>query len=142
MTDRALRVLSFAERVAHQLGAATVNPEHVLMGLAFEKGGVAHAALDNLGVGSEQIAGTLPPLQSLPVIESEPLPWSSGTERAVARAYAELVPLGHNYVGTEHLVLGVVLSGEGKVPEILDQIGVSAEKVQREVYAILGHGPS
>jgi ATP-dependent Clp protease ATP-binding subunit ClpC len=142
MTDRARRVLSFAEREARRLGAAAVDPEHLLLALAFERGGVAAAALENLGAGLEQIAAALPPAPLSPVNGAEPLLWSSGTERAVARAYTELAPLGHNYVGTEHLVLGVVLTGGGKVPEVLNRLGVSAEKVQGEVYAILGHGLS
>lgn len=138
MTDHARGVLSSAEGEARRLGAAEVEPEHLLLGLALAKGGVSVFVLEDLSAGFEQIAALLPAPLS-PVNDVELLPWSSASERAVARAHAEAVPLQHNYVGTEHLLLGVVLSGEGKVREILKRLGVSPERIRREVYAILGH---
>jgi ATP-dependent Clp protease ATP-binding subunit ClpC len=139
MTDRARQVMTLAEQEAWRLGTATIEPKPVLLGLYVEGAGVAAHALRNLGVSTEQIERALPAAGPARVGQPERLPWSTGTERTVARAHAEMVPLCHNYVGTEHLLLGVVLAGEGAVPGVLARLKVTPDAVQREVYNILGH---
>jgi ATP-dependent Clp protease ATP-binding subunit ClpC len=140
MTDRARHVMALAEQEARRRGAAAVESEHVLLGLALEGSGVAAHVLRYVGASAEKIAQELPAVVPAPANASGPLPWAVGTEQAVARAHEELVPLGHNYVGTEHLVLGVVQAGKGMVPEVLARLGVAAEAVRRQVYDLLGHG--
>jgi ATP-dependent Clp protease ATP-binding subunit ClpC len=140
MTSRACRVMALAEQEARRRGATAVEPEHVLLRLVMEEGGVAGHALRNLGASVECFARQLPAAVRAPASGKEPLPWAAATEQAVAQAHAELLPLGHNYVGTEHLVLGVLLTGLGLVPDILAGLGITAGDVRREVYKILGHG--
>src|SRR5262245_13696768 len=130
MTDRARRVMALAEQEARRRGATVVEPEHVLLGLALEPAGVAAYVLRGLGASAERIAQELPAVPGGAGTAGS-LPWATGTETAVARAHAELQPLGHNYVGTEHVVLGVVQAGDGAVPEILVRLGVSAAAVRR-----------
>jgi ATP-dependent Clp protease ATP-binding subunit ClpC len=131
--------MSVAEQEARRRGAAAVEPEHVLLGLVLEEGGVAGYALRSLGVSAERVELALSVAGPPPIGESPPLPWSEDTQRAVARAHEERVPLKHSYVGTEHLVLGVVLSGGRVVEGILADTGVVPEAARREVYDILGH---
>jgi ATP-dependent Clp protease ATP-binding subunit ClpA len=130
-----------AEQEGRQRRAAAVQPEHVLLALALEDAGIGGYALRDLGASAERIAQELPVPVSDPAGSSEPLPWSPGTEQVVSQAHTELVPLGHWYVGTEHLVLAVVQAARGQVPVVLGRLGVAAEGVRREVYNILGHGP-
>src|SRR6266852_1091158 len=139
MTDRARRVMSLAEQEARRLGAAVVEPEHVLTALALEGDGVAAHVLRDLGVTVDRIERGLPGTGQAQVNKLEVLPWSAGTQSAIARAFQELEPLGHNYVGTEHLILGVVLSSEGAVPAVLGSLHVEPEAIRRGVYTILGH---
>jgi ATP-dependent Clp protease ATP-binding subunit ClpC len=139
MTDRARRVMALAEQEARRRGAVAVEPEHLLLGLALEGRGIAACVMNDLGASAERIAQELPAAVPAPASHSEPLPWAVGTEQAVARAHVELVPLGHNYVGTEHLVLGVVQVGQEFMPDVLSRLGVAAGDVRREVYNVLGH---
>src|SRR5262245_24332242 len=140
MTPRARQVMALAAEEARLRGATAVEPEHVLIALALEGAGIAGHVLRDLGASAERISQTLPSAaQQVAASETEPLPWAAGTEEAVARAHAEMLPLGHYYVGTEHLVLGVVEASDGAVPEVLARLGVAAEVVRRHVYEILGY---
>jgi ATP-dependent Clp protease ATP-binding subunit ClpC len=139
MTPRARQVMVLAAEEARLRGATAVAPEHVLVALALEGAGIAGHVLRDLGASAERISQTLPSAAQAAASETEPLPWAAGTEEAVARAHAEMLPLGHNYVGTEHLVLGVVEASDGAVPEVLARLGVPAEVVRRDVYDILGY---
>jgi ATP-dependent Clp protease ATP-binding subunit ClpC len=140
MTGRARRVMALAEQEGRRRGAATVEPEHVLLGLAQEGDGLAANVLRSLGASAERLSQELPAQQSALDCGTEPLPWSAGTEKVVAQALAELLPLDHHYVGTEHLVLAVVQASPGPVSDVLARLGVAAESVRSEVYNILGHG--
>lgn len=139
MTDRARGILRSAADLAVERGAASVEPEHLLLALAMEEGGVAGHVLRFLGGTPERIEGML----RLPTREAatirELAPWSMESMRCLARAREESAPLGHDYVGTEHLILGIVLSGEGRIPQILSHLRLAASDIRDEVYQLLGH---
>jgi ATP-dependent Clp protease ATP-binding subunit ClpC len=140
MTDRARRVVILAEQEARKRGAFAVEPEHLLLGLAVEGHGVAATVLRYAGATSQCIAQELAVPTLSEVGELEALPWAEGTRHAVARAFEESTLLGHHYVGTEHLILGVAAISEGVAAQVLARLGVDAEAIRREVYDLLGHG--
>lgn len=139
MTDRASRVMLLAEQEARRRGSPAVEPEHVLLGLTMERQGIAFHVLREAGVTAERLVADLPAGPALAADGPGPPPWSHATAGVVSRAHAERVTLGHNYVGTEHLVIGLALSGDGTVPDLLSRFGATTESVRRSVYEILGH---
>lgn len=138
MTDRARFVMALAEQEAQRRGAAAVEPEHVLLALALEGAGVAAVVLRNLGASADLIAQLFPSNTPAAAGGTEALTWAASTNQVVVQAHAERVPLRHNYVGTEHLVLAIARAGE-PVAATLSRLGITPEAVRGEVYAILGH---
>lgn len=140
MTDRSRRVLALAESQATRMRAVNVEPEHVLLGLAEEGKGVAANVLRRAGAGFEQLKSALdaivPPVDCW---QSEPLSWSEKAVQAVNRAYEEMQPLNHNYVGTEHLLLAISREADGLVPRLLTACAVRPEDIRCETYNLLGH---
>ena len=141
MTDRARGILDLAKLQAVRRSDSQVGPEHLLIAMAMEAGGVAGNVLRFLGANADRIEEAIPQSrnQTCPVPETPP--WSQESLRCIARAYDERVPLGHNYVGTEHLILGVVLCGEGRIPKMLSHLNLAACDIRDEVYQLLGHQP-
>jgi ATP-dependent Clp protease ATP-binding subunit ClpC len=129
MTDRARQVLAIAEQEARRRGAAAVEPAHVLLALALEGAGVAAVVLRNLGVSAEQLAKQMPAGVHVPTDSLAALPWASISEQVVAQAHAELIPLRHHSLGTEHLLLAVVQVESGDVPALLSRLGLTSESV-------------
>lgn len=140
MTDRSRRVLRLAEGHACRLGHDAVEPEHLLLGLADETDGVAANVLLILGADPaslrREVEARRPRVKA--TAPTQP-PWSRDTEKVLAWAVQELEPLGHNYVGTEHLVLGLTRLSEGVCTQVLKALGTEAAAIRRETYSILGH---
>lgn len=140
MTDRAKLAFRLAEKRARQLGSAAIEPEHVLLGVISEEGGVGGVALRRLGASHEQLISALPPPpESMPSTSGQ-LPWSPATEAAVARADAEKVPLNRHYICTEHLVLGLSYTGGGKVPDMLRLASITPDRLRTQVMFLLQNG--
>ena len=140
MTDRSRRVLRLAEGHACRLGHDAVEPEHLLLGLADKTAGVAANVL--LILGADPVSLRCEVEARRPKVKSrctnQP-PWSRDTEKVLAWAVDELEPLGHNYVGTEHLILGLTRLSEGVCTQVLKALGIGATAIRRETYSILGH---
>jgi ATP-dependent Clp protease ATP-binding subunit ClpC len=137
MSDRAKLAFRLAERRARQFGSAVIEPEHLLLGIISEEGGVGGVALRRLGATHDQFLSVLTPPEGPVTLPAGPLPWSSATEAAVARAEEEKVPLNRHFVCTEHLVLGLSYSGGGKVPEMLRVASITPERLRSQVIFLL-----
>ena len=141
MTDRARRVMSLANDQSVRLNCPDVRPEHVLLALAEEGIGVAAHVLMRSGVDFQRLkrAAALNLRKREVVCDTSPLPLSSTTEQLLARAEAECAALGHGYIGTEHLLLGLTSMPATSAHDMLASLGVSSDTVRQEVLSILGH---
>ena len=141
-TDRARDAMGFAQDEARRLGHNYLGTEHLLLGLVRKRDGVAGKVLRRMGV-------RLPAVRS--AVESvigRGAATAAGEMRMTPRAkkvldlaVKESGRLRHNYVGTEHLLLGIVREGEGVAAGILGRLGVTHEKVRAEVLRMIGPGP-
>jgi ATP-dependent Clp protease ATP-binding subunit ClpC len=140
-TQRARRVLSLAHQEAERLHQKEIGTEHLLLGLIQEEGGVAGRVLRELGLEEERvkemIERILPPGRLFP----ERIQLSMGTEKVIQNAIEEARKLGHQYIGTEHLLLGLVRETEGTAADVLRRLGVSPEQVRRQTRRILQDNP-
>ncbi|OGO08093.1 MAG: NDP-hexose 4-ketoreductase, partial [Chloroflexi bacterium RBG_13_60_9] len=140
-TQRARRVLSLAHQEAERLHQREIGTEHLLLGLIQEEGGVAGRVLRELGLEEERvkemIERIIPPGRLFP----ERIQLSMGTEKVIQNAIEEARKLGHQYIGTEHLLLGLVRESEGAAADVLRRLGVSPEQVRRQTRRILQDSP-
>ncbi len=142
-TERAEQALRLAHEAAAELGHSHVGSEHMLLGLIREGSGVAARALAAAGVTDEQIhqmivenIGTGEPG------ESTPQGLTPRAKRIIEIAMAEAVRLGHNYVGTEHLLMGLLREGDCFAARMLAASGVDAQRLYMSVLGMLGSQPS
>jgi len=142
-TDRARRVLVIAQDEALELEHPLIRPEHLLLGLA--KGdGVGSDALTRLGTSfptlREQVALGLPRSEE-PLPPGSKVPFSPRSKKCLELALREALRLGHNYIGTEHLLLGLVREGGRGEDSVVRLLGVSPDEVRDTVLRILSSGP-
>jgi ATP-dependent Clp protease ATP-binding subunit ClpC len=121
---------------AKRLGHATVEPEHVLLGLAEERDGVAGNVLKNLGASYKRLEEFATPSSPNPINVA---PWSEAIHHLIEAALEEAYHLNHNYIGTEHLLLAVCRLTDGSAQHLLAQCGMQQADVRLEVLNILGH---
>ena len=141
-TKRARRVLTHAQEEARRLNHRYIGTEHILLGLVDEEGGVAMRVLQELGISAEEIRsaversvgrGTRPTLGQ-PALTPR-------TKRVIEVSVEEARRLGHHYIGTEHLLLGLVSEGEGVAVEVLRRLGAPPDKVREQVSHLLQEAP-
>ena len=139
-TERAQRVINLSQQMAQQLGHSYVGTEHLLLGIIKEEEGIAAKALKNLGIGMENIQQII--VQSIGVGNKpvELLGYTPRTKKVFELSVAEARNLNHNYVGTEHLLLGLIKEGDGIASKILMQLGVNLQNVREEVLKLLKAG--
>ena len=139
-TERALRVISFSQQMAQQLGHNYVGTEHLLLGIIKEEESIAAKALKNLGIEMEQVQEII--VQSVGVGNkpSELLGYTPRTKKVFELSIGEARSLNHNYVGTEHLLLGIIKAGDGIATKILTELGASLQNVRAEVLKLLNSG--
>lgn len=133
-TDRARRVLVFAQEEAIRLGHEHVGTEHLLLGIVREGEGVAAKALEALGVGLPEVGervGAVIGRGEAPVAEQPD--FTLAAKRVLELALREAQQLGHDYIGTEHVLLGMVREGEGVAAQVLGQLGTSLPAVRSQV---------
>ena len=139
-TDRGKRVIELAQQEALELGHTMVDPEHLLLGVLQEGGGVACQALTELGVDTENFAAHIRDLigRSQDVI-SKPvdLPLSPRMRRALDLAMAEARKMGVNYVDTEHILLGILADDSGLIVQQFKSMGVTPMSVLKQINEIL-----
>ena len=143
-TDRGKRVIELAQQEALELGHTMVDPEHLLLGILQEGGGVACQALTELGVDTENFAAHIRDLigRSQDVI-SKPvdLPLSPRMRRALDLAMAEARKMGVNYVDTEHILLGILADDSGLIVQQFKSMGVTPLSVLKQINEILADKP-
>ena len=141
-TQRARRVLAFAQEEAERLNHSYIGTEHLLLGLLREETGVAGKVLRDLNVSSERVTELVEritgPGRRTPFSKIDLTP---RTKRVIELAVEEARRLGQHYIGTEHLLLGLIRQGDGVAIDILRQLSVSPEAIRRETQKALQETP-
>lgn len=141
-TERGKRVVQLAHREALALGHDIIGTEHLLMGLLAEGEGVAFQALKKAAVTLEDVRSRVEGAvgRGEPKIKAVDLPLSPRGKRVLEMAMREARNLGVNYVGTEHILLGILGEGEGMAAQILATMGIDLQKLSQEVTGSLSSG--
>ncbi|WP_144794820.1 ATP-dependent Clp protease ATP-binding subunit [Kocuria palustris] len=137
-TDRARRVVVLAQEEARMLNHNYIGTEHLLLGLIHENEGVAAKALDSLGItlngAREQVQDIIGPGQQAP---SGHIPFTPRAKKVLELSLREALQLGHNYIGTEHILLGIIRAGEGVAAQVLTKLGTDPQKVRSTVLDLI-----
>ena len=137
-TDRARRVVVTAQEEARMLNHTNVGTEHILLGLIHEGEGVAAKALESLGIGldavRQQVEEIIGQGQHMP---SGHIPFTPRAKKVLELSLSEAVQLGHNYVGTEHLLLGLLREGDGVAAQVLVKRGASLNRARQQVIQLI-----
>jgi ATP-dependent Clp protease ATP-binding subunit ClpC len=136
-TQRARRVLSLAHQEAERMRQNYIGTEHLLLGLMKEEGGVAGRVLRELGLDAVRMEEVIIRITGTGQVTTAKLDLSPGVQRALENAVEEARKMGHHYIGTEHLLLGLVQLGEGVALDVLRKMGVSAEQIRRQTRRVL-----
>jgi ATP-dependent Clp protease ATP-binding subunit ClpC len=136
-TQRARRVLSLAHQEAERMRQNYIGTEHLLLGLIMEEGGVAGRVLRELGLEADRVQEIVERITGIGSNRSSKLDLSPGTQQVLENAIMEAKRLGHHYVGTEHLLLGLVQYGEGAAIDVLNKLGVSPDQIRRQTNRVL-----
>ena len=139
-TERARKVILLAKEEAKRFNHDYIGTEHILLGLVREGEGVAAAVLASFGLTSDKIRIEVEKLvQPGPsTVISGDLPFTPKAKKVMELATEEARALGHNYIGTEHLLLGLIREGEGVASQVLMNLGLELERVREEVMNLLG----
>ncbi len=139
-TERARKVIILAKEEARRFNHDYIGTEHILLGLVREGEGVAAAVLEKMGVSLEnirlEIEKLVQPGPTTQIIGD--LPFTPRAKKALELAAEEARSLGHNYIGTEHLLLGLIREGEGIASQVLLNLGLDLNTVRNEVMELLG----
>lgn len=139
-TERARKVIILAKEEARRFNHDYIGTEHILLGLIREGEGVASSVLQKLGLSLEnirlEIEKLVQPGPATQIIGD--IPFTPRSKKALELAAEEARALGHNYIGTEHLLLGLIREGEGVASQVLMNLGLDLSKVRNEVMEILG----
>jgi ATP-dependent Clp protease ATP-binding subunit ClpC len=141
-TQRARRVLSLAHQEAERLRHSYIGTEHLLLGLIREEGGVAGRVLRELGLEADRVQEIIERLTGPGQYRGGKLDLAPGTQQVLEYAVEEARRMGHHYIGTEHLLLGLVRLGEGVAMDVLRKLGVSAEQIRRQTRRVLQESSS
>ncbi|EKA62753.1 Clp-family ATP-binding protease [Janibacter hoylei PVAS-1] len=137
-TDRARRVVVLAQEEARLLNHNYIGTEHILLGLIHEGEGVASKALESLGVSldavREQVQDIIGPGQQAP---SGHIPFTPRAKKVLELSLREALQLGHNYIGTEHILLGLIREGEGVATQVLVKLGADLGRVRQTVIQLI-----
>ena len=142
-SERARRVLTIAQEEARNLNHSYIGTEHILLGLVREEEGVAAKVLINLGVGLGKVRSAVEFIigrgEKASTGETGLTPRA---KKVIELAIDEARQLGHNYIGTEHLLLGLLREGEGVASSVLDSFGINLERTRAEITHVLSQGTS
>ncbi len=137
-TDRARRVVVLAQEEARMLNHNYIGTEHILLGLIHEGEGVAAKALESLGISLDAVRHQVEEIigqgQQAP---SGHIPFTPRAKKVLELSLREALQLGHNYIGTEHILLGLIREGEGVAAQVLVKLGADLNKVRQQVIQLL-----
>ncbi len=137
-TDRARRAVHLAQEEARLLRHNYVGTEHLLLGLLYEGEGVAARALGSLGVSLQAVRGQVEQIIGHgPTIPTGHIPFTPRAKKALALSLREALALGHNYIGTEHLLLGLVREGEGVAAQVLGRFDADHARLREQVLRLV-----
>ena len=139
-TDRARQVVVLAQQEARRLDHNYIGTEHILLGLIGEREGVAARALDSLEISLDAVRQQVEEIigrgQQAP---SGHIPFTPRAKKVLELSLRESLQLGHNYIGTEHILLGLIREGDGVAAQILVKLGAELNRVRQQVVQLL-HG--
>src|SRR5947208_2216400 len=137
-TERAKKVLTLAQEEAERSHHSYIGTEHLLLGLLREGEGLAAKVLNNLGVEIGKVRQTIESVlgRNERIIIQQIIP-TSRVKKVIEISFEEARRMGHNYVGTEHLLLGLLIEGEGIAAHVLEDLGASLDKVRSEIERLL-----
>ena len=137
-TDRARRVVVLAQEEARMLNHNYIGTEHILLGLIHEGEGVAAKALEGMGISLDGVRGQVEEIigqgQQAP---SGHIPFTPRAKKVLELSLREALQLGHNYIGTEHILLGLIREGEGVAAQVLVKLGADLSRVRNTVIQLL-----
>ena len=137
-TDRARRVVVLAQEEARMLSHNYIGTEHILLGLIHEGDGIAAKALESLSISLEAVRAQVEEIigqgQQAP---SGHIPFTPRAKKVLELSLREALQLGHNYIGTEHILLGLIREGEGVAAQVLQKLGADLNRVRQQVIQLL-----
>jgi ATP-dependent Clp protease ATP-binding subunit ClpC len=141
-TDRARRVVVLAQEESRMLNHNYIGTEHILLGLVHEGGGVAALALEQLDISidavRQQVREIIGQGQAAPTGH---IPFTPRAKKVLELSLREALQLGHNYIGTEHILLGLIREGEGVAAQVLQKLGADLNRVRQTVIQLLSGYP-
>jgi Clp amino terminal domain, pathogenicity island component len=138
-TDRARRVVVLAQEEARLLNHDYIGTEHILLGLIHEGEGVAARALESLDLSLEAVRAQVEEVVGHgSTAPSGHIPFTPRAKKVLELGLREALQLGHNYIGTEHILLGLIREGEGVAAQTLVRLGADLDRVRRAVVALIG----
>src|SRR5450432_2309170 len=142
-TDRARRVVVLAQEEARMLNHDYIGTEHILLGLIHEGEGVAAKALESLGISLEAVREQVVEItgqgQESP---SGHIPFTPRAKKVLELSLREALQFGHNYIGTEHILLGLIREGEGVAAQVLVRLGGDLSAIRQQVIRLLKENPT
>ena len=137
-TDRARRVVVLAQEEARLLNHNYIGTEHILLGLIHEHEGLAAKALESLGISLESVRGQVEEIIGPGgIAPSGYIPFTPRAKKVLELSLREALQLGHNYIGTEHILLGLIREGEGVAAQVLVELGADLARVREQVVQLL-----
>ena len=138
-TDRARRVVVLAQVEARTLNHDYIGTEHILLGLIHESEGMAAKTLESLGISLETVRQRVEDAVTPGQVEVRTgrFPFTPRAKRVLEMSLDEAEQLGHRYIGTEHILLGLIHEGDGGPAQVLAELGADAERVREKVVQLL-----
>jgi hypothetical protein len=140
-SERARRVMVLAQEEARALNHNYIGTEHILLGLIQEGDGVGARALDNVGISASAVRAVV--VETIGRGHDQPssghIPFTSRAKTVLELSHRESMQLGQGYIGTEHILLGLVREGEGVAAQSLTKLGADLDKVRQQVVELLGY---
>jgi ATP-dependent Clp protease ATP-binding subunit ClpC len=141
-TDRARRSIVLAQHEARRLNHNYIGTEHLLLGLVAEGEGVAAKALESLGISLEAVRTQVEEIIGRGgQAPADHLPFTPRAKKVLELSLREGLQLGHNYIGTEHILLGLIREAEGVAAQVLVKLGADLSRVRQQVIQLLGGDP-
>jgi ATP-dependent Clp protease ATP-binding subunit ClpC len=142
-TDRARRVVVLAQEEARMLSHVYIGTEHILLGLIHEGEGVAAKALESLDISLEAVRRQVEEIMGQgKAAPTGHIPFTPRAKKVLELSFREAKQLGHNHIGTEHILLGLIREGEGVAAQILQKLGADLKRVRRTVITELSGSPA
>jgi ATP-dependent Clp protease ATP-binding subunit ClpC len=139
-TDRARRVVVLAQEEARHLQHNYIGTEHILLGLIHEGDGVAARALESLGISHEAVRQQVEEVIGRgQYASSGHIPFTPRAKKVLELGLREAIQLGHSYIGTEHILLGLIREGDGVAAQVLVRLGADLNRTRQRVIEVL-HG--